>query len=72
MECPNCNGSYIPEFIESNHFTKMDNSWYKLYHQECANCHLIIVGIYEFKLSEFEPDSKGRIKKLKFLKYTST
>ena len=26
MKCPNCNGLYIPRFIESNHCPKKDNS----------------------------------------------
>ena len=69
MKCLNCNGLYDTEFIESNHYPKKDNSWYRLYHQECGYCHLIIVGIYELNLSEFESESEGRIKKLRFLKY---
>lgn len=70
MKCPNCSKSCDTEFIESNHFPKKDDHWYKLYHQECLYCHLIIVGIYEFKLSEYEVDPKKRIKKLSVLRYT--
>ena len=71
MYCPNCNGLYVPKF-ESNHFAKIDNSWYKLYSQECANYHLIIVGIYEFTTNEFESSLKKRINKMQFLKHTPT
>jgi hypothetical protein len=68
MICPNCNRLYIPEFIESNHFAKTDNSWYQIY-QECADCLLILVGIYEFDISAFESESKKGTEKMKFLKH---
>ena len=69
MYCPNCNELYTPTFIESGHYAKADNSCYKLYHQECAYCHLIIVGVYEFKLNTFATDLKVITDKIKFLKH---
>ncbi len=69
MYCLNCNGLYVPNFIESNHYSKQDNSYYKLCHQECTFCHLIMIGIYEFNLGEYQTDSKKRMEKIKFLKH---
>jgi hypothetical protein len=59
---------YEPLLKESPYYSKTNGDWYRIYHQECPNCKRIIVGIYEFKIAQFEDNILERAKKIRFLK----